>query len=141
MAVFFYAEDVKIPSFPKLKVKRWFQQVIRSKGFKAGDISIIFCSDEHLLTLNKQYLQHDYYTDIITFDYTCDKIINGDLFISIDRIAENAKSENVIFEIELRRVMIHGILHLMGFKDKSSSEALEMRKREEESLALYQTID
>jgi rRNA maturation RNase YbeY len=140
LAICFYTEDVKIPAFPKLKVKRWFKHVIQSKGFVPGNISIIFCSDEHLLSLNKQYLAHDYYTDIITFDYTEDNVVSGDLFISIDRIAENAVLENVLFENELLRVMIHGILHLMGYKDKLPSEAVTMKLGEDESLVVYQTI-
>ena len=104
------------------------------RGFKVGEISYIFCSDDYLLDINKTYLKHDFYTDIITFDYTDAKKISGDLYISIDRVRDNAQELNLGFEQELHRVIIHGVLHLLGLKDKTEEEAKEMRKAEEECL-------
>jgi rRNA maturation RNase YbeY len=102
-----------------------------------GEISIVLCSDKLLLETNQKYLNHDYYTDIITFDYTEEDQINGDLMISYERVKENAKKENVLVQEELRRVMAHGVLHLLGFKDKSEREASEMRAQEDAALDLF----
>ena len=102
-----------------------------------GEISIVMCSDELLLETNQKYLNHDYYTDIITFDYTEEDQISGDLMISYDRVKENAKKENVSVQEELRRVMAHGVLHLLGLKDKSEREAAEMRAQEDAALVLF----
>ncbi|NQU88032.1 MAG: rRNA maturation RNase YbeY [Mariniphaga sp.] len=97
----------------------------------AGEITVVFCSDEYLLQLNKEFLDHDYFTDIITFDYCDNNIISGDIFVSIDRIHYNAKKYNVGFNIELHRVLFHGVLHLIGYNDKTSGEKKEMRSKED----------
>lgn len=114
----------------------WLDQVASLEKKKLGEISLIFTSDEHLLSVNQQYLDHDYYTDIITFDYSEDDFVSGDLFISIDRVRENAEENNVSFSHELNRVVVHGVLHLCGYKDKSESEEQMMRSKEEQMLNL-----
>lgn len=113
----------------------WISRICKAEEKGVGEISIVFCSDEYLLEMNKQYLDHDYYTDIITFDYYTEDI-SGDLFISINRVKENAESNNVPFDNELKRVVSHGVLHLLGYGDKSEEESLLMRKKENEALAL-----
>ncbi len=132
----FFCEDVKFNLKDKLKVKQWIKNTIIQQKQIVGDINVIFCSDEYLLGVNKEHLKHDYYTDIITFNYNTEKI-NGDLFISIDRVFENAEKENVPRETELLRVIIHGILHLLGFNDKTKKEKVIIRAKEDESLKLY----
>lgn len=114
----------------------WLTELCASKDFSMGDVSLIFCSDEYLLELNKSALDHDFYTDIITFDYTSQSLVAGDLFISVDRVRENAREFKVGFLNELHRVVAHGVLHLLGYKDKSSDEEAEMRKQEELALNL-----
>lgn len=118
------------------KTNGWINELVRLENKILGDVSYIFCSDEYLLEMNKEHLNHDYYTDIITFDYCEGDEISGDLFISVDRVRENAQLENVEFLNELHRVMAHGVLHLCGYGDKSSAEELLMRKKEDEALAL-----
>lgn len=114
----------------------WLSKVANIEQKKLGDITLIFCSDEYLLNINQSYLQHDYYTDIITFDYSEDEFISGDLYISVDRVAENAEINNVSFSNELNRVVVHGVLHLCGYKDKSEEEEIVMRKKEDDALKL-----
>lgn len=121
-------------------IKQWIKTVVENKGKKLGDVSYILCDDDYLLEVNRQYLKHDYYTDIITFDYTEDDRIGGDLFISIDRVKDNATALQVPEHEELMRVMIHGVLHLLGLKDKSEEEAKQMRKAEEECLELLKKM-
>ena len=121
----------------RLAVKSWLKQIIESHKKSVGEISIVMCSDKLLLETNQKYLNHDYYTDIITFDYTEGGQINGDLMISYERVKENASKENVAVQEELRRVMAHGVLHLLGFKDKSEREAAEMRAQEDAALDLF----
>lgn len=113
----------------------WLSKVCDLEQKSIKEINIIFCSDEYLLAMNKEYLSHDYYTDIITFDYYTEAI-TGDLFISIDRVRENALMNNVSFDNELRRVIAHGVLHLLGYGDKSEEESILMRKKENAALAL-----
>ncbi|MER3319499.1 MAG: rRNA maturation RNase YbeY [Allomuricauda sp.] len=115
----------------------WINRVIISEGFSVGQIDYIFCSDEYLLELNKEYLNHDTFTDIITFDYTDGKTISGDIFISTDRVEDNARKFDVEFLNELRRVMSHGVLHLAGFGDKSKEEKKTMRGKEEEKIKMF----
>ena len=103
--------------------------MVQSKNKKIGDVNYIFCDDAYLLEINQQYLQHDTYTDIITFDYCEGDVLNGDIFISVERVRENAQQYKVTFQEELVRVMAHGILHLCGYKDKKKAEAEEMRSR------------
>ena len=133
----FTFEDVPDFDFNESRVLDWLNLVSNNENFLIGDISYIFCSDTYLLDINKQYLDHDYFTDIITFDYTEDSVISGDMFISIDRVKENAISFNVSFLDELYRVIVHGILHLCGYKDKSDSDALLMREKEDQALLLF----
>lgn len=122
------------------KVKKWISEVVLRRGKKVGNISYLFCDDEYMIGVNRQYLDHDTYTDIITFDYVAADLISGDIFVCIDRVGENAAKFGVAFEEELHRVVIHGVLHLLGQGDKSDSEAAEMRRQEEESLALWNTM-
>ncbi len=112
-------------------VKNWISKCIFEFGFKEGDINFVFCSDEYLLNINLEFLKHNTYTDIISFDYSIGKILGGDIFISIDRVKENAKEFDQKFGIELRRVIIHGVLHFMDFKDSTEKEKREMRKQED----------
>lgn len=115
----------------------WISQIIDNHKHTLGFLDFIFCSDEYLLKVNQEHLNHDTYTDIITFNYNEDKEISGDIFISIDRIKENANNFAVKFTEELHRVMIHGVLHLLGFNDKTSEQKEMMRQKEDESLQLY----
>jgi probable rRNA maturation factor len=119
------------------KYASWIERVISSEGKKLEEISYIFCDDEYLLKLNEEYLDHDTYTDIITFDYSVGKILQGDIYISTERVDENAREYNVSFEEELRRVIIHGVLHLAGYKDKTDEESSLMRTKEEEKMKLF----
>lgn len=122
-------------------IKKWLKQIIENKGYKLGTISYILCDDDYLLEINKQYLQHEFYTDIITFDYVENGVINGDIFISVDRVKENATSFGVSEREELMRVFAHGVLHLSGLKDATSEEASQMRKAENESLELLKELE
>lgn len=115
----------------------WVLSVIRSEGFKEGEINYIFCDDDYLLKLNKEFLNHNTLTDIISFDYSIGKQIHGDIYISIDRVLENSKKFKVDFLEELRRVMIHGILHYCGYKDKKESDKTQMREKENHYLVTY----
>jgi len=115
----------------------WLESVITSEAKKLEELSYIFCDDEYLLKINMEYLDHDTYTDIITFDYSVGKILQGDIYVSTERVAENADAFNVKFEDELRRVLVHGVLHLCGYKDKEESEAVLMRSKEEEKMQLF----
>ncbi len=126
----FFFEDVKsVPIHEKILVLH-LNSLIKNELKLLGDISVVFCSDDYLLEMNKQYLDHDYYTDIITFDYVENKVISGDLFISIDRIVENAEKFNTTLLKELYRVVFHGVLHLIGYKDKTDGEVKLMREKE-----------
>ena len=115
----------------------WIKEVIASEGKKAGEISLIFCDDEYLLEINQQYLDHDTYPDIISFDNSVGNILNGDIFISTERVADNASEYGVTFEEEIKRVIIHGVLHFCGYKDKSKEEAQLMRAKEEEKMKMF----
>lgn len=111
-------------------LKKWLYRVIENENFKTGDISIVFTSDIFLLSINREYLKHDYYTDVITFDYSTESIISGDILISIDRVKENAMNYNVEFKDELDRVILHGILHLLGYSDANDPDISIMRSKE-----------
>jgi rRNA maturation RNase YbeY len=119
----------------KKKISAWLEKVINAEGYKMGDINYVFCDDNYLHDLNVRFLNHDTLTDIISFDYTVGKELHGDMFISIDRVRENADFYKRRFEEELHRVMVHGILHYCGFMDKTSSEVKEMRSKEENYLS------
>jgi probable rRNA maturation factor len=116
---------------------KWISEIILSEYKVEGDINYIFCDDEYLLNLNVQYLQHDTLTDIITFDYSVGNELHGDIFISIERVEENARDFEQMFEVELRRVLAHGVLHLSGYKDKSVEEEQLMREKEDQKLAMF----
>ncbi len=130
-----YETEFKLLSEEKYSL--WLQELIASENKIEGNISFIFCDDSYLLKINKQYLDHDTYTDIITFDYCEGDTISSDIFISIERIEENAKIFNVSFNKELTRVMAHGVLHLIGYNDKTDEESVEMRKKEEEKIKMF----
>jgi probable rRNA maturation factor len=135
-AISFFTEDVSFQPGQKIILKKWLKQLCLSQHFVSGDIQFIFCSDAYLLKLNQQYLQHNTYTDIITFDYSADKTVSGDIFISIERVKENAKKLKLEFTEELYRVMAHGVLHLMGFKDKDPKAKKIMTAAEDKALSL-----
>lgn len=140
-SVQFFFEDTKPFELNSNGTITWLQQITQERDYQIGEISYIFCSDTYLLDINKSYLDHDYYTDIITFDNSEEEgLLEGDLFISIDRVNENAKDNNIAPSIELRRVMAHGLLHLMGLKDKTPEQISEMRKSEDACLSLWEKI-
>lgn len=126
----FFYEDIKPLKIPIKILKKYVQSLIKTEGNKPGDITVVFCSDDYLLEMNRKYLNHDYFTDIITFDYVEKDIISGDLFMSIDRINENAGTFETSFLKELFRVVFHGVLHLNGYKDKSEEDEKLMRAKE-----------
>ena len=134
MNINFFYEEIDEFSFEEKKCISWINLCIEIYKKKAGNINIIFTNDEYLLNINKQYLQHDYYTDIITFDYCEADIISGDIYISLDRVKENAQEFNQEFDVELHRVIIHGILHLIGYNDHSDEEKKIMRLKEGDCL-------
>lgn len=131
MSVSYFSEDVPFPKLKRRETSGWIKKVILNEGKSLGDISFIFCSDEYLLDVNRKYLEHDYYTDIITFDYVEGKVISGDIFISVDRVGENAQIFSKTFANELNRILIHGVLHLLGYKDKSNEEKEAMTQKED----------
>jgi rRNA maturation RNase YbeY len=122
--------DVEIPGFNSEFFVWTIEDIIVSENCVLGELSVIFCKDDYLLNINQTYMNHDYYTDIITFEYSKESMISGDLFISVDRIKENALIYNVSFSNELTRVIYHGTLHLCGYKDKSAKDVLLMREKE-----------
>jgi probable rRNA maturation factor len=134
MAFVFTYHKVKFKLDKTAPIKKWIEAIAKTEKKTVGGINYVFVSDKEILRLNKQYLKHNSYTDIITFDYTEGKAISGDIFISVDRVKENAKKFKVKFEDELHRVMIHGVLHLCGYKDKTPKDSKEMRKKEDFSL-------
>ena len=115
---------------------QWIEKCIEEYGFKLGELNYIFCDDAYLLKLNVEFLDHDTLTDIISFDYTMGKLVGGDIFMSVERVTENAKELGVSFDEELKRVMIHGVLHYMGYKDKTAEEKEEMRSQENKCIEL-----
>ena len=133
----FFSEDIDSPNLDEDGLISWLSLVCKSEALILNEINIIFCSDDYLLKMNIEHLSHDYYTDIITFDYCYDKEVLGDLFISLERVLDNAKTNNVLFINELCRVMVHGVLHLCGYKDKTLEESSLMRSKENHYLSLY----
>ena len=129
MIHFFFENIDEITINPKINL--WIETLINSENKKLGDINYIFCDDDYLLKVNQDYLQHDYYTDIITFDYVKGKTISGDIFVSLPRISDNASTLSKNFEEEFHRVLAHGVLHLCGYKDKTEVEQKEMREQED----------
>ncbi len=135
-SISFHNEDIVFNLSSKQELKNWIGKVIAFHVKKPGPIHYIFCSDHFLLGMNQTYLFHDEYTDVITFDYSEGDLISGDIFISIDRVRENALENQIDFLIELNRVMIHGVLHLLGMKDKTPDEARLMREAEDTALKM-----
>ena len=130
-------ENVKMPAIRRRDVSRWVRQVAASYGRRVGEIGYLFCDDEKILEVNREYLSHDYYTDIITFDYTDGDVINGDLVISLDTVRSNAELFGKAYDDELLRVIIHGILHLCGINDKGPGDRELMEAAENKALAMY----
>lgn len=124
----------------RMKIQKWISEIIISEGFEEGEVLYIFCDDEYLHKLNVSFLGHDTLTDIISFDYRVGKQINGEIYISVERVAENSKDFKTNFEDELHRVMIHGILHFCGYKDKTALEEGAMRSKEDEALKKLATL-
>ncbi len=130
----YQTDGVKMPKIKRREVSAWIKSVAASHGMKIGDIAYIFCNDDKIIEVNREYLQHDYYTDIITFDYTEENIISGDLFISLDTVRSNSEMLGVSYMQELYRVIIHGILHLCGINDKGEGEREIMEMHENNAL-------
>ncbi|MBP5636747.1 MAG: rRNA maturation RNase YbeY [Bacteroidales bacterium] len=133
--VSYYCEDISFPFNEKRLTSRWLKHVALSEGKVLGDIAVIFCSDNYILDVNIKYLQHDYFTDIITFDYCEGSRLSGDLFISVDSVRENAAFYGAPFADELNRVIVHGLLHLIGYDDHSEADIAVMRAKENEYLS------
>ena len=136
IVISFYTENIDFNLPSKREVKSWLKTVAEAEGKQTGAIAVIFCSDDYLLQLNRHYLQHDYYTDIITFDYTEGLALGGDLFISIDTVRANAERYGQTFNDELHRVILHGLLHLCGYEDATPVQQAIMRERENKYLAM-----
>lgn len=138
MISFNYEVDFRLQKVEE--ISSWLSEVIYSEKCKEGDINYIFCNDDYLLKLNIEFLNHDTLTDIISFDYSIGKELHGDIFISIERVEENATMFNVKFNEELKRVLVHGVLHYCGYKDKTEEDATVMREKENHYLKLYTSI-
>jgi rRNA maturation RNase YbeY len=133
----FFTEDITYNLKGKTAIRKWMQETITAEGYQLAELNFIFCSDEYLLRVNQDFLKHDYYTDVITFDNSEElKTILGDIFISIDRVKENAQQNNATTHDELCRIMIHGTLHLLGYRDKTKKAKTEMTTKEDFYLAL-----
>lgn len=135
--IHFQTEGAEMPELDFDKVMLWLPAVAASHGYELGRVTYCFCSDEYILEANRQFIGHDYYTDVITFDYTADNRVNGDVLISIDTVASNAEGLGVDFTTELLRVVAHGVLHLCGIDDKGPGEREIMEAAENQALALY----
>jgi rRNA maturation RNase YbeY len=139
MAIEFFEEDISLPeNFQIAHTITWLETIAKHHQVEIKELNYIFCSDDYLLEINKTHLNHDYYTDIITFPYGDHKKISGDIFISLDRVNDNALQFKVEKDEELKRVISHGLLHLIGFKDKTEEEAKVMREKENEAIEMYQ---
>jgi rRNA maturation RNase YbeY len=137
MSIQYFNEDIAFPKVKKRITSSWIKQVIFLEEKRVGDISFIFCSDEYLLDVNRKYLNHDYFTDIITFDDVEGDVINGDIFISVDRVKENSNEFATSFDDEVHRILIHGVLHLLGYKDKAKKDKNLMTEKEDFYLKLF----
>jgi rRNA maturation RNase YbeY len=135
MISFNYETDFKLEN--EVQYEEWISRIIESEGFDEGEINYIFCDDDYLHKINVEYLDHDTLTDIISFDYTVGNLIQGDIFVSVERVQDNAKDFNVSFEEELKRVLSHGVLHYCGYKDKSPEDEAVMRSKEEEKMQMF----
>lgn len=134
MAITFDTENIEFPHIKKREVNAWIKKIAGSYNKKIGDLAYLFCNDEKILEINRHYLNHDFYTDIISFDYTEGDVISGDIFISLDTIRTNSQKYNTDYQEELCRVIIHGVLHLCGLDDKSEDDAIIMREAENSAL-------
>lgn len=143
MAVSIYFQDVKRPYFvSNQRISSWLDALARQYGRSVEELNIVFMSDDELLKINQQFLQHDYYTDIITFDNgTTDQLIMGELYLSLDRVRDNAKTMGEKYQLELLRVVAHGVLHLIGYQDKKSEQIVEMRACESDAILLYLSMN
>jgi probable rRNA maturation factor len=130
----FHNQNIAFSLLQKRKVTHWIKDIISEYNYSAGELNFVFCNDEYILQLNQKFLNHDYYTDIITFNDNLDEIVNGDIYISIDRVKENSLLFSVTFNEELKRVIIHGILHLLGFSDETDDLKKKMRNLENKAL-------
>lgn len=137
----YLSENIQFPSIDQSTISRWIKQVAALHGRKTGTLNYIFCDDERMLEVNNKFLQHDFYTDIITFDYSNEKVISGDIFISIDTVKSNADELGASFENELHRVIIHGVLHLCGQDDKTPEDQAEMTRKENKALQILADFD
>ena len=135
MISFNYETDFELEN--EAQYEDWISRIIESEGFNEGEINYIFCDDEYLHKINVEYLDHDTLTDIISFDYTVGNLIQGDIFVSVERVKDNANDFNVSFEEELKRVLSHGVLHYCGYKDKSLEDEAVMRSKEEEKMQMF----
>lgn len=140
MKISFLSDGVPVPDIDCQKIKNWIVAIASSYGRNVGEIAYIFCNDTKILEVNRRYLQHDYYTDIITFDDSLNHTIRGDIFISLDTVASNAQQQQTSFQEELNRVIIHGILHLCGINDKGPGERAIMEAAENKALMLLKTL-
>ncbi|MBQ7711686.1 MAG: rRNA maturation RNase YbeY [Bacteroidales bacterium] len=140
MAISFSQDDIQFVLREKQRIRQWITRVVQDADKRVGEIAYVFCSDETLLRYNRQFLNHDTYTDIITFDYVSGDVVSGDIIISVDRVRDNAAQLGNPFIQELHRVLIHGVLHLLGQGDKSEMESQEMRAKEEAALSLYEEL-
>ncbi len=140
MAIRFSVQSGTFELAEEEKVRRWLTEVVVRRGKTVGNINYLFCDDEYLIEVNRHYLNHDTYTDIITFDYVAGGLVSGDIMISVERVGENAEQYGVPFEQELHRVIVHGVLHLLGQGDKTDAEAAEMRRQEEQALSLWNEL-
>lgn len=138
LMIHYITENIEMPDINQAVINRWIKVIAAHWGRKVGNITYIFCSDARILEVNKQYLQHDYFTDIITFDYSSGSVIAGDIFISLDTVADNARQLGVLYNDELNRVLIHGILHLCGQDDKAPETQAEMTAKENAALEILQ---
>ncbi len=136
----FQTEQIDMPAIDQAKVREWIKTVAASYSKRVGEIAYFFCNDDKILEVNREYLQHDYYTDIITFDYCEGNRLSGDLFISIDTVRSNSEQLGTPYDTELHRVIIHGVLHLCGINDKGPGEREIMEAAEDKALALYNNI-
>jgi len=137
MSIFFFNEDVILPDINFEVIQKVLKSEVRKNSFRLGLINYIFCSDDYLLSLNVKFLHHDYFTDVITFDYTNETVVSGDIYISTDRVLNNSATFDQQFSHELVRVVSHGLLHLLKYNDKKPGEILMMRKKESEMLEKY----
>ena len=133
--IYFFKSDIRFRFFRSTQVSDWVKSIIRKEGKKCGELSIVFCSDDYLLDLNRRFLKHDYLTDVITFP-SGEKFISGEIYISVDRVRENAAATGIGLQHELRRVIIHGVLHLLGYTDASKVQKTAMRLKEDACLSL-----